>query len=273
MTTAPHNTRPVLGIVFALDTEADAFASRVQGSKSLQGAEFSIHEGNLHGQPVAWVVCGAGMARAQRAARALCDGHQPLHVLSAGFAGGLDPSLPRGSLVTAAKALREGELPIELSRLAHMPGTTECPEGIVTVDAVVTTAAAKQALKAAIGARFVDMETYAVARVASGCGIPCLSLRVVSDAAGDELPADIARLVAPQSAMRRVGAALAAIGRKPTAAATLWRLWEHAVVDGRTLADGLEAVCRGLPVCGALSTSQAVEKSGSFPAGFPRGKE
>jgi len=72
-------------------------------------------------------------------------------------------------------------------------------------------------------------------------------VRIVSDGAGDELPADLARLVTPQSAFRRAGAALAAIGRKPTAAGTMWRLWENAVVDGRALAAALERLVAALP--------------------------
>ena len=59
--------------------------------------------------------------------------------------------------------------------------------------------------------------------------------------------ADIARLVTPQSAFRRAGAALAAIGRKPAAAGTMWRLWENAVVDGRALAAALERLVAALP--------------------------
>jgi len=53
--------------------------------------------------------------------------------------------------------------------------------------------------------------------------------------------------VIPQSAFRRAGAALAAIGRKPAAAGTLWRLWEHAVVDSRALAAALERLVAALP--------------------------
>jgi hypothetical protein len=40
---------------------------------------------------------------------------------------------------------------------------------------------------------------------------------------------------------------LAAIGRKPAAAGTLWRLWENAVVDGRVLAAMLEKLVVSLP--------------------------
>ncbi|MFM7249759.1 MAG: nucleoside phosphorylase, partial [Planctomycetaceae bacterium] len=102
-------------------------------------------------------------------------------------------------------------------------------------------------LRAATGAAIVDMEGRAVADRATAAGVPCLSVRVVSDAAGDDLPPDILRLVTPQSALRRAGAALSLLGRRPAAASTLWRLGENAVVDGRTLAAALEATIGLLP--------------------------
>jgi hypothetical protein len=83
------------------------------------------------------------------------------------------------------------------------------------------------------------METLAVARLAEAAGLPCHGLRVISDAADDELPPDVARLVEPQSALRRAGTLLGMVGRRPRAAVDLWQLWERAVVDGKTLAGGL----------------------------------
>jgi adenosylhomocysteine nucleosidase len=232
------------GIVFALATEADAFAARVEGAATCSGA-FDFHEGLLGARRVAWVVCGPGMAAAGRAADLLIDGHRPRHLVSAGFAGGLDPALARGAAVVARRSLRERRPPLDLLAPA-------CPEAvaggdIVTVDAVVATKAAKRDLHAATGAAIVDMECRAVAERAAAAGVPCISVRVVSDGADDYLPPDILRLVTPQSALRRAGAALALLGRRPAAASTLWRLWENAVIDGRTLAGALEATIGLLP--------------------------
>jgi hypothetical protein len=116
----------------------------------------------------------------------------------------------------------------------------------VSVDRVVTTAAAKRDLAAATGAAVVDMETHAVATAARDAGLPCVGIRVISDDAAQDLPREIAAVVQPQSGMRRLGAALGAIGRRPRAAIDMWTLWEHAVVDGRTLAAAIEEFVRGL---------------------------
>lgn len=245
-------TRPLpppcaAGIVFALETEAEPFATRAADTRILRGPVRSFHEGTIAGRRIAWVVAGAGAEAARIAAGSLVDGHAPACLVSAGFAGGLAPGIPRGAVVFPSRSLRTGVATLDLAPPPVLPAGARGGVDVVTVDAVVTTAAAKRALHAATGAGLVDMETAAVAAVAMAAGIPCLSVRIVSDAADDELPADIARLVTPQSAFRRAGAALAAIGRKPAAAATLWRLWENAVVDGRTLATTLESVIRTLP--------------------------
>ena len=236
------------GFVFALDTEADRFAHGVTDSTVLRGAGGAFHVGTFAGKPVAWVVSGMGIGPASRAATMLLEGHRPSLLVSAGFAGGLDPSLPRGSLVLPARGLRGASPPCDFLPLSGtIRGAVSC-DAIVTVDAVVATRAGKRDLRETTGAAVVDMETHGVASVASAAGVPCLSVRVVSDAADDELPADVARLVIPQSPLRRAGAALAAIGRQPATAATLWRLWENSVVDGRTLATALaEIVATCLP--------------------------
>lgn len=251
-----------VGVVFALETEAHHFASLVRERRSLVGApaagsSLEFHLGTLAGRPVCWVVGGAGVAAASRAATLLCDGHRPRRLVSAGFAGGLDPALARGAVAIPARVLRKGEQGLALHAARGFPGAAV--GGIVTVDAVVTTAAAKRALADQTGAALVDMESWGVARAATAAGIPCSSIRVLSDGADDELPADIARLVTPQSAFRRAGAALAAIGRKPSAASTLWRLWENAVVDGRTLAEAIERFVAAPPGQGGSGDSSGAE--------------
>jgi hypothetical protein len=187
---------------------------------------------------------------------------------SAGFAGGLDLALARGTVVYPRRSINcTGGPPIAVaatgqgSATADDIGTTSGGDlTIVSVDRVVTTAAAKRDLAAATGASLVDMETYAVATVAQAADLPCVSIRVISDDALQDLPKEIAALVQPQSGMRRLGAALAGIGRRPRAALDMWQLWEHAVVDGRTLAGAIRRFLEGLS-----DSPSAVARQGSSP--------
>jgi adenosylhomocysteine nucleosidase len=234
-----------VGIVLALDIEADAFASRVSARVALRTADgLVMHTGLCGGRSVAWVVAGTGVERARRAAGLLVTGHRPRLLVTAGFAGGLDPRLPRGALVVTTRALRTGAPGHDLvdPLPEALPRTP-----IITVDTPLADPVAKRALGAETGAGLIDMESHAVAGVAATAGLCCAGLRVVSDAADDRLPAEVKALARPQSGWRRMGAAVGAVGRRPGAVLDLWRLWEHAVTDGRRLADGLERLCRAQP--------------------------
>jgi adenosylhomocysteine nucleosidase len=229
------------GIVFALPIEADAFERLPADRAEVRADDLTFHEGTIATARVAWCVGGVGRDRAARAARLLVDGHRPRALVSAGFAGGLDQALARGSVVrpTAVRGLAEGGL-------LRLAGAGEGDPIVVTLDRIVRTAMEKQSLAERTGASIVDMETLAVAEVARDAGLPCYALRVVSDAAGDELPPDLGSLCEMQSVARRAGAVLGMLGRRPRSAIDLWKLWERAVLDGRTLAAALEKLCRSL---------------------------
>jgi adenosylhomocysteine nucleosidase len=243
----PPETAYAAAIVFALPVEADAFEALATRRTTIRAAHATIHEGLIADRRVAWCVAGMGRQAAATATRLLIAGHRPRIVVSAGFVGALDPNLRRGDLVVPTVAITEGDArPIPLVPYGPVGGAAgeSTATAIVTVDRVVATAAAKADLAAATAARLVDMETHAVATAAHEAGLPCASVRVVSDTADENLPPEVASLAAPQSAARRLGRALGAIGRRPRAAFDLWRVWEHAVVDGRTLAAALVAGLR-----------------------------
>ena len=236
--------RADIGIVFALPIEAGRFADRVTTARRIEAANLTLHEGEMGGRVVAWVVGGVGVERAARACRLLVDGHRTRVVISAGFAGALAADLDRGCAVAPRVAVRAGAEAIDLAPVEAVDAGRRLT--IATVDRIVSTVVQKQRLAAETGADLVDMETWAVAREALTAGVPCRCLRVVSDAATDTLPPEIAKLTEAASPWRRFGAALRTVGSRPAAAADLWRLYERAVVDSRTLADALEREVIGL---------------------------
>lgn len=234
-----------VGIVFALPIEAGRFTDRVREQTNIHAAGLTVHEGVIGDATVAWIVGGAGIDPATRACRLLIDGHRPRLVIAAGFAGGLAPDLARGSVVRPTRAFRIGHQPVELA--CSEPREEPRPLGIVTVDDVASSADAKRRLAHETTADLVDMETWGVASVALSAGVPCECVRVVSDAAHEELPEEVSQLTAARSPWRRFGAALRTVGRRPSAALDLWQLWERAVIDSRTLADALEQRLTALP--------------------------
>lgn len=245
MTSAFAGGRAEVGIVFALTVEADALERLAGDRRETRGDRFTFVTGLLATRRVAWCISGVGRTAAAAAARQIVDGHGPRLLVSAGFAGGLDPALPRGSVVRPQLTMLDHDtrrLPLLAPADDGPPAAT--PLTIVTTDAVVGSVEAKRALASRSGGQLVDMETFAVAEVAVAAGLPCAAVRVISDAADASLPGDVAMLAAPQSSLRRLGAAVTAISRRPATAVDLWRLWEHAVVDARTLAGALVDVIR-----------------------------
>lgn len=243
----PSSTADV-AIVFALAVEADAFERLVEDRRETRGAQFAFSTGVAAGRRIAWCISGVGSARAAAAARQLIDGHHPRLIVSAGFAGGLDPDLRRGIAVRPEVAVMDHAA--RRITLAAAPRPHSKPLTIVTVDAVAATVEMKQSLAARTGSQLVDMETFAVAEVAAEAGLPCAAVRVISDDAHETLPGEVATLSAPQSPLRRLGAVVGAVGRRPAAAVDLWRLWERSVVDSRTLADAVVDAIRVWPGSG-----------------------
>lgn len=237
--------RCAAGILFAVPIEADGFARLATDAVELQTGGLTFREGTVAGRRVAWCVAGVGGDAAARAARLLVAGHRPRLLVSAGFAGGLAPTLARGSVIRAARVIRpDGTAARPLASAVSVAGH---PLSLVTTDRIITTPAEKESLRAACAADAVDMETFAVAEVAATADLRCASVRVISDGASQTLPREVATLARPQSSMRRLGAALGAIGRRPRAAFDLWGLYENAVIDGRTLAAALADLCSTLP--------------------------
>ena len=81
------------GIVFALGIESGSLEDLLSGAIRIRGSGFFIKEGGLKGRRVAIIRSGPGLENAAQAAEVLIDGHRPQIVVSAGFAGGLDPRL------------------------------------------------------------------------------------------------------------------------------------------------------------------------------------
>ncbi|MDE2765157.1 MAG: hypothetical protein OXI25_01830, partial [Chloroflexota bacterium] len=117
---------------------------------------------------------------------ALLDAELPSAVLSLGFAGGLRPGLSAGASVLCDVALAEGAAPIELgpypaADALRAAGIAAASGALLTVEEPLLTPEAKRAAHAATGAAVVDMEGYALARIAGERDILIVMLRAVLD--------------------------------------------------------------------------------------------
>jgi len=236
-----------VGIVAALSIEVGDFLDRLTRIRKYHSASISVIEGEHAGRIVVVAVGGVGRAAAQRATELLLAGHQPRWLLSAGFAGALDPTRARNDLVLAHEIVdpQGHKFPVSVpdalgNRSGHVPGR------LLTVDRIVLQPEEKQVLRAQFEADLVDMESSAVVELCNQKLVQFLSVRVISDDATTALPREVATILA-HTGSYRAGAALRALWRRPASLKDFWMMHERALEASERLAKLLVQCLDDLP--------------------------
>ena len=161
---APAPVPADVGIVAALPMEVGYLVDRLRRVRRYHAASLPVIEGELDGRIVAIAIGGMGRAAARRAAGILLDGHRPSWLISAGFAGALNPALNRYDLVLPEEVIDTDGQTFPISRPDSMAGGVRHAAGrLLTVDRLILASAEKQELHRTTRADLVDMESSAVA--------------------------------------------------------------------------------------------------------------
>lgn len=175
------------------------------------------------------VVTGMGRANTERALAAALMETNPGLVLTCGFAGGLDPAL---ALNTVLFETKDTALAERLSGAGLRAARFHC------ASRMAVTAAEKASLRRETGADAVEMESAHVHRLCLERGLPCATVRVISDTADEDMPLDFNRLTTPEMKMH-FGRLALAIGKSPTKITALLRLQRQTAAAAGALADAL----------------------------------
>lgn len=178
-----------IAVCFALPEEAGPFQKRC-------------------GERIPVFFTGIGKANAEKAAREYLKHYSPGLLLTCGFAGGLDPQLQVGDVVFETSSGDNGEVHARLIAAGARLGKIFC------ADKIATTAVQKQKLRDETGADAAEMESGAVQNVCRERGIPCATVRVVSDTAGEDLPLDFNDFLTPDKRLD-MSKLMMAVARKP----------------------------------------------------------
>jgi adenosylhomocysteine nucleosidase len=127
--------------------------------------------------------------------------YEPDLVLTCGFAGGLNPDLKLGDVVfeVSSSSSRRESPQIEIGEKSE-PIDIGCHDKLIaggarpaiffSADRIATTVAEKKRLREQTGADAVEMESAAIHAVCAERKIPCVTVRVISDTANEDLPLD-----------------------------------------------------------------------------------
>ena len=153
-------------------------------------------------------------------------------LLTCGFAGGLNPDLKLDDVVF--------ETPDETLR-AKLLGAGAKQLKIFCADRIATTVAEKKKLRAETGADAVEMESAAIHAVCRERGIPCATIRVISDTASEDLPLDFNALSKPDKNLD-FGKLFVAIAKSPGKIPALMQLQKKTKLAAERLAEVLAKI-------------------------------
>lgn len=176
------------------------------------------------------LIHGIGRQNAERAIRTTLVKSKPALVLTCGFAGGLEPKLAHGEVVFTTE---DSKIRGRLLAAGARAGKIFC------ADRIAVTAVEKWALWQQTGADAVEMESGVIQAVCREQGVPCATVRVISDIAGEDLPLDFNALVKPDQSLDFGKLALAIAG-SPGKIPALLRLQKQTSAAARKLAEVLE---------------------------------
>ena len=181
---------------------------------------------------VSVLITGIGRKNSERTLIERLNHHTPRFVLTCGFAGGIDPVLEAGDVLWATDdpALRDKLQAAGAKRVKFFCATR-----------IAITRQEKHALRRTTGADAVEMESEAIQALCRARGIPCATVRAVSDAASEDLPLDFNQLSKPDLSLDYLKL-LGAIAKSPKKIPGLLRLQRNSRLAAQQLAQVLTTV-------------------------------
>lgn len=118
----------MIGIICAMQIEADGIIALAQNTKTEVIAEMNFTTGTLHDKEIVVTVCGVGKVNAAVCAVVLIEKFKPDIIINSGVAGSLSPLVSIGDIVVAEKSV---EHDMNLTALGDRQGEVSFPDGKV----------------------------------------------------------------------------------------------------------------------------------------------
>lgn len=174
-----------VGIIFAVPHEMGSVLGRMRDARRVPIDGITAHEGWLGKAAVVVAAVGMGGAARKKAGNLLEGGPSLSRLWVAGYGGALDPALAIGDVIISPR------LPSGFEPPALAEGRRVFAGKILQVGDVITDPLEKARLFRESGALCCDMESGIVGRLAEERGMPCGSVRAISDTAVQRLPQEL----------------------------------------------------------------------------------
>jgi nucleoside phosphorylase len=179
------------------------------------------------------LITGIGRENAERSLHAALKREPYQLVLSCGFAGGLNPYLATGTVVFSTDE--------DAGLTGPLLSAGACPVRFHCHDRVAITVQEKRTLWEVTGADAVEMESQIIRAICRAHEIPSATIRVISDAANENLPLDFNVFMTAEQELsyaRLIFALLGSPGKIPA----MLRLQRQTQLAARRLAHVLSRV-------------------------------
>jgi adenosylhomocysteine nucleosidase len=257
-------------IMAALPSEVRPFLRRV---RTRARRDLGLPAWEFEPGPGVVALSGMGAAAARRAGESLVDRCRPDLLVSLGFGGALAPGLAAGNLVLGETFWHYNPDTRELQAGPHPPPPRSLPllkrtltqAGLpaVTGSLVTTTRILHKGrqgeLPAGLPQPVLDLETSALAEVAAAHGLTFLSLRAITDVAGEEIPAFLHNAGIRETTVG-LGAALRWLAADCRRLQDLLSLWRRSRLAARTLALALAILWPLLVAAGGEREGQPAQE-------------
>lgn len=198
-----------------------------------EAAAFKKNLTNLAGVEI--LVTGMGRKNAERTVRQQLAQKTPALVLTCGFAGALHPDLKVGDVLFDADT--ESGIAEKIRAAGGRAGIFHC------ASRVAVTVVEKTQLRQTTAADAVEMESEVIRLICREKKIPSATIRVISDAANENLPLDFNALMTPEQNLSFAKLAFALM-KSPGKVPQLLALQRNTRFAAQRLAEVLEKLLR-----------------------------
>ena len=247
----------IIGLVAAMPEEFKPLL-KISGKYKKEKIEgFDAYRFTYGKEKILLIKSGMGLKNAAAATITLIKSAEPCLIVNFGFCGGVTPGLEVGDIIVAQRILmnketlfspQSGIVEEQAKRITRALASTlggkifNVHGGTFITTAEIRSKADMARLVPSWAKNPVlDMETAAVARAAAKEGVPLISLRGVSDDAGEELGFSIGELTDGKMNMR-IGKVIITVAKKPWIVPQLLRLAKNSREAGRNLALAMAAL-------------------------------